>query len=131
MSTNDFDLSALWQTFNSEEWPQLRHWQLADNVLSADLFVPNELSWFAGHFPEQAVLPGVVQTHWAGQISQCAFPVADFCQVNGLKFKSMIMPDTALTLRLQYKAEKNSVAFTFVNDDTVFSTASLVFVASS
>lgn len=127
---------TFWSALDQNEWPSLLGYSAIDHTENADekivnveiqFHVPAELSWFVGHFPEQPVLPGVVQTHWAGELSRALFPVGDFQQVNGLKFKSMILPDANVTLSLVFKAEKNSVAFRFENSSEVFTTGSLLF----
>lgn len=140
---NKETFNTLWAAFDQSEWPSLLDFSMTENVddktssVKISCHISPELSWFTGHFPEQPVLPGVVQTHWAGELSATLFPVGDFQQVNGLKFKSMIFPDTSVTLNLLYKAEKNSVAFRYESaplenqGDTpneVFTTGSLLFI---
>lgn len=129
---------TLWASFNQNEWPSLLDYSVIENadeqIINAEIqfHVSPELSWFAGHFPEQPVLPGVVQTHWAGELSVALFPVGEFQQVNGLKFKSMILPSADVTLSLLFKAEKKSVAFCYENSQSeksseIFTTGSLLF----
>jgi len=135
---NNETFNTLWTSFDKNDWPALLDYSMIENAdektitAKINCLVPADLSWFAGHFPEQAVLPGVVQTHWAGELSVALFPVSDFQQVNGLKFKSMILPDTKLALTLVFKAEKNSVAFRYENSQSemVFTTGSLLFKTS-
>ena len=140
---NNEKFKTLWASFGQNEWPTLLDYSTAMNAdtetISVEIkcHVPADLSWFAGHFPEQPVLPGVVQTHWAGELSAVLFPVGDFQQVNGLKFKSMILPDTHVILSLVFKAEKSNVAFRYESvlsehshsksSSEVFTTGSLLF----
>ena len=135
---NNETFNRLWASFDQHEWPALLDYSMTDNAdertvtVNINCHVSADLAWFAGHFPEQPVLPGVVQTHWVGELSKMLFPAGDFQQVNGLKFKSMILPDTKVTLSLVYKAEKKSVAFCYENSqgeipEAVFTTGSLLF----
>lgn len=135
---NSKKFNVLWTSFNNTEWPSLLDYSMTKNIdrkslhAKIDCHISSDLSWFVGHFPEQAVLPGVVQTHWAGQLSCALFPVGDFHQINNLKFKSMILPNTTVTLHLIYKQEKNSVAFRYENSQSesqndIFTTGSLLF----
>jgi len=118
---NNEKFNALWASFDKDEWPVLLDYSVTNNtdkntiIVEITCHVPTKLSWFEGHFPEQPVLPGVVQTHWAGELSTALFPIDDFRQVNGLKFKSMILPDTNITLSLVFNAEKKSVDFRYLS----------------
>ena len=56
------NLASLRQTFASDEWPTFEGLTRGEQTSTVILEVPASLYWFRGHFPEQAVLPGVVQT---------------------------------------------------------------------
>ena len=45
------------QTFTGNEWPVFRDVEQIDEIINLQLMIPDNLSYFAGHFPEQAVLP--------------------------------------------------------------------------
>lgn len=65
------------------------------------LSVPADSPYFKGHFPEFALLPGVVQVQWAKDIA-CRYwnlEVALF-GVKALKFMSPIRPDDTVVLKL-------------------------------
>ena len=89
-----------------------------------------EIRWFTGHFPGQPVLPGVVQTHWAGSLSRFLFNLPDtFTQIHNLKFQTMILPNAEVALQLQFVPDKNSVRFSFFNVSNEFSSGRLEFAA--
>lgn len=91
-----------------------------------------DIAWFAGHFPEQSVLPGVVQLHWATKLAEISVfslsePVKHFKAVNNIKFKTMILPEQSVSLLLKYNELKDTVSFSYYNAADVFSTGTLVF----
>lgn len=115
-------IQALNTLFKPLQGPQIIHLESAHDKVLISLHVANQLSWFDGHFPEQKVLPGVVQVDWAGKLARALF-VKDnaFQQLINVKFKTMVMPDTSMQLELNYNAAKNSIKFNFFNDTASFS----------
>jgi len=86
------------------------------------LQVGNDLVWFDGHFPDQPVLPGVVQVHWAGVIASHVFAVPVVSErLTRLKFKSPVLPDQTLELTLALNRKKGLVSFNYRFDATEFS----------
>ena len=71
------------------------------------LFVSGQLDYFKGHFPQAAILPGVVQLDWAVQFARDYFQLANMplSRVEVLKFKAVIFPDSRITLTLVKKSE--------------------------
>lgn len=101
-----------------------------DHQVALDITVPDTLRCLAGHFPDQPVLPGVMQVDWAGHIAQYWFPeLGEFTRLNNVKFIAMILPNTHLRLTLNYFAEKNQVGFHYADQNTLFSSGTLVFSA--
>lgn len=98
-----------------------------ENIFEVTCIIPADLSWFNGHFPEQPVLPGVVQVNWASQVAQRVFDCAEFRGVNSLKFTTMILPNTQVTLYLTANPEKHSIKFSYKSDETLFSSGTLIF----
>lgn len=78
------------------------------------LQVQPELSWFVGHFPQQPILPGVVQTTWAIEFGRRYLPLpAQFRYMSNMKFMRFILPGTQLELRLQYLPAKSELSFEY------------------
>ena len=121
------ELSKLQSHFAGNDWCVFKAYQFEENTVTMELFIPKEISWFKGHFPEQAVLPGVVQSNWACELAQYCFDLENFSKLSNLKFKSMILPEKTLQLKLVYKPEKHSVAFEYSDSTDTFSTGLLIF----
>ena len=117
--------------FKDQERPTIINLETSSNSALIALHVPTDLSWFEGHFPEQKVLPGVVQIDWAGKFGKALFTdTAEFRQLTNIKFKTMIMPDTDVTLELNYLPEKETLKFHFYNQSDSFSIGSFKFLVS-
>ena len=89
------------------------------------------LHWLEGHFPETPLLPGVVQTHWAGVLSQQL--VGDdkhFAQCDNVKFLEPILPGNCVMLTLT-KASALKVRFQYaqeqLDEKKVHSTGTITF----
>ena len=122
------DIEILKAKINTAEYPELLASSYVDNKVKLQLFIPDDLSWFKGHFPEQPVLPGVVQVHWAGSFSKLLFEnLTDFKGINHIKYKTMILPNTQLDQVLEYKTNKQQVVFTYQNGEELFSSGILQF----
>ncbi len=79
-----------------------------------DLALPADHAAFAGHFPGQPVLPGVVQVDWAVQLAEThlasGLPAALDYQV---KFRRVVPPGGVLALELRIDRERGALAFTY------------------
>lgn len=78
------------------------------------LFVDPTLAVFAGHFPGNPILPGVVLIDWATASAAAAFsetPATAFAGLSRVKFKSPVGPGA--WLRLALTAKDGVVGFTF------------------
>ncbi len=92
--------------------PELENIDVHENSAELTLWVSEELDYFKGHFPQQAILAGVVQLDWAVKYGLAHLPLAstEVNRVEVLKFQVVIRPQTRLTLHLE---AKNSTKFTF------------------
>lgn len=114
--------------FGDNEIGNIAACELQEDTLTMSMQVPESLRWFEGHFPEQPVLAGVVQTHWAVEIAQVVFDVTgQFDKINNLKFKAVIMPNIQLTLTLQYMPDKQLVKFNYQDESVVYSQGQIYF----
>ena len=122
---------------DKEKWPTFTNLNDTEsnteftNTFERVCNIPSNLSYFAGHFPDQAVLPGVVQVNWANELATKLFNVEEFRGVNSLKFNSMILPETQVTLSLTLNPEKHTVKFSYKSDGTLFSSGVLIFASIS
>lgn len=120
----DDRLETLQLLLSSEgDWPSLKKLDATSDILVLDLHVPENLACFAGHFPEQAVLPGVLQLLWVCQIAESVMGYDGFSAVKNIKYNNMILPDTDLQLQLQ--ASANELRFSFDRDGDRLTSGSL------
>jgi len=114
-------LSSLQTEYNGEQWPVFLSLICDELSASITLSIPNTLLWFKGHFPQQAVLPGVVQTHWAALLSTKLFTIEyEINQIANLKFKNIVTPGEEICLHLERKIDKK-VIFTYSNNEKIIS----------
>jgi 3-hydroxymyristoyl/3-hydroxydecanoyl-(acyl carrier protein) dehydratase len=98
----------------TEALPILRAETVGDAGVTLRLFVPADLSLFAGHFPGLPLLPGVAQIHWAVRLGQARFPIAgEFTRLLNIKFQKPILPDRELDLTLAWDATRRQLAFSY------------------
>ena len=96
--------------------------------IELELEVPRDNPWFDGHFPEFAILPGVVQIGWAAHFANtlCALG-PDISGMEHIKFKRPILPGARLTLSL--KAESGKIRYEFREGDQPCSSGILLYGA--
>ena len=112
----------------NNQWPQFGEVITADHQVTVAMTIDPEITWFAGHFPEQPVLPGVVQVDWAAQLSRRFFPeLQRFRGLKNIKFKTVILPGATVHLALTANREKQSVSFAYRDNETVYSSGVLAF----
>lgn len=93
-----------------------QHPERNDDVaqVTLNLYVPIELDFFSGHFPEQPILPGVVQLDWVIKFAHQYLAVTGgFSSLDHIKFQAPILPDAHLELDLTWIRSKQLVEFSF------------------
>jgi acyl-coenzyme A synthetase/AMP-(fatty) acid ligase len=96
-----------------EAAPPVSQW-LARSGAAAQvaLFAEAGHAVFDGHFPQQALVPGVAQLDWAIALAREAFGVAmPVLRLEQLKFQAPIFPDTAVVLALEWDAQASLLGF--------------------
>jgi 3-hydroxymyristoyl/3-hydroxydecanoyl-(acyl carrier protein) dehydratase len=88
------------------------HLQASENAACATLWIDPALPVFAGHFPDNPILPGIVQIEWirtsVARIFQ-SFNSLHFAGLANIKFKAMIPPGS--WLKADLRAEPMAVQF--------------------
>jgi len=136
LQSNSILADDLRNYFQSDQWPEIISVTNTEFACRLDLKINHDLHWLEGHFPEQPLVAGVVQTHWAAKFSQVIFVInTDVRQIDNLKFQEIILPGQTIQLSLDFDSEKNSVKFRFIrqNDrtETLFSEGKIYFIANN
>lgn len=93
-----------------------------------DLAIEDGNPWFEGHFPDQAILPGVVQIGWAVHFANAVHglgPAVD--SLEQIKFKRPIFPGARLTLHLKRSADRNKLRYEYCDAEHSYSSGVLNF----
>ena len=78
------------------------------------LRVPPELRWFRGHFPDNPVLPAVVQLQEVLRLTASIWPeLITLRRITNGKFRRPIHPADSLRLRLERARKAGKVRFTY------------------
>jgi 3-hydroxymyristoyl/3-hydroxydecanoyl-(acyl carrier protein) dehydratase len=95
------------------------------------LFVPVDLSLFAGHFPGFPLLPGVAQIHWAARLGGERFSIdGGFSRLINIKFQKPVRPDSELELSLNWDAGRQQLAFTYASEAGCHTSGKIEFAAA-
>ena len=95
-----------------------------ENEISADIHVPSDSPWFAGHFPGDPILPGVAQIGMVfDAIRKARNQDLKISSVRRVRFKRIIRPDDQLKIiAAPLKQEVGSYSFRIlIQDETVCS----------
>ncbi|MEI6859807.1 MAG: thioester dehydrase [Shewanella sp.] len=100
--------------------------QKSDDVIIFRLFIAAELSVFNGHFPEQAVLPGVTQLDWAVRLGCQHFGYPrKITTLEVLKFQHLILPNSEVTLEISENKAKTKLNFSYFDGNKRFASGRL------
>lgn len=114
--------------------PRMRPQVLAERRLAdrreLDLRVPGDLACWPGHFPDVAIVPGVLQLEWVmSEIAAWTGRPAHVACIENLKFKRPILPGQELTLVLRSDSEPERFRFELEDDSGAFSLGRIVLAA--
>jgi 3-hydroxymyristoyl/3-hydroxydecanoyl-(acyl carrier protein) dehydratase len=109
------------------ELPHIVSHEGDNNIYQWRLFVSADLAFFDGHFPQQAVLPGVTQLDWAVKLGCEAFGYsAQVATLEVLKFQQLILPDTYVDLVIEHQPQKAKLIFSYRDQDKRFASGRIV-----
>jgi 3-hydroxymyristoyl/3-hydroxydecanoyl-(acyl carrier protein) dehydratase len=78
--------------------------------------------WFRGHFPQFAILPGVVQIGWAEHYARALFGLGPAVRtLEQVKFKRPILPGAELTLVLKPDLTTGKVRYEYRDAEASYS----------
>lgn len=90
-----------------------------------ELCIPPDLCWFEGHFPEAAILPGVVQLDWV--ILFCNRYLAltlEAAQTFQVKFRQIFGPGDGIFLHIEQRSNE-TVRFEYRKENEILSSGVL------
>lgn len=94
--------------------PEIINASVSGHSLDLAFSVTKDLCYFAGHFPDFPILPGIVQLSWAVHYADEFLGLtAPVMNVERLKFTCPIQPDEKIMLRIDFDSQKNSATFCF------------------
>jgi len=96
-----------------------------------DIEVGEDNPWFAGHFPEMALLPGVVQIGWAAHFGHALHGLGPGVNtLEQVKFKRPIQPGARLTLTLKIDLAAGKLRYEYQDAEHSYSSGALQFEPS-
>ena len=99
---------------------------LRDNEVILDIVLSSEHEAFHGHFPNNPILPGVVQIDWAVRFAAIHLGMTDLNPRDfQVKFRNIIRPKDRLSLTLHFNILKSLLSFTYMSGDTPMSSGVL------
>ena len=94
-----------------------RH-QAQPQNLEIVLHLDPALFWFQGHFAVQPLLPGVAQLDWVMHYATTLLaPDYRFHSIQNVKFQAPLLPNTSVTLTLNWNAERQILTFSYQRHD--------------
>ncbi len=98
------------------------HQPQADEAV-LELGLPTDHPAFAGHFPDQPILPGVVQVDWAVRLAAELLGTERLAATDlQVKFRRVIQPLKPLSLTLRVDRSKGTLSFEYRCDGEIAST---------
>lgn len=100
-----------------------------DNKAVLDLFIEDNVFYFKGHFPDNPILPGITQVHWAVHYVKEFFNLA--CVIKGapaVKFTNLIQPNKTIRLELELFKDQHYFTYAYLDDDTIYSSGKLSYI---
>lgn len=99
-----------------------------DAMARISMHVPGSLVFFKGHFPKYPVVPGFVQVDWVIRSAyRCFAPLGEVTALKALKFRDMLLPDTAFSLQLHFQEAQRAVHFEIMGEQSRYSRGIVLF----
>jgi 3-hydroxymyristoyl/3-hydroxydecanoyl-(acyl carrier protein) dehydratases len=106
----------------------LAYQQTSNDSVTLTLKIPANLTYFAGHFDQIPIVPGVVQLQWAVHYAHQYLGLnRHFHQMEAVKFKELLMPDQPLELHLHFNDQAGKLDFCYRSETAEYSSGRLYF----
>lgn len=117
---------------DSVKYPQLLYCRLEGTKVDLELRIQPELVYFEGHFPGIPILPGVTQLAWTEHYGKLFFAIEQpFLTMEAIKFKKIILPNAAITMRLEWHAGSGKLCFDLSSATESHSSGRMIYGAQS
>lgn len=98
--------------------PEIGRHQAQPQHLEIVLHLDPALFWFQGHFAVQPLLPGVAQLDWVMHYAITLLaPDYRFHSIQNVKFQAPLLPETTVTLILDWNSERQMLSFSYQRHD--------------
>ncbi len=92
-----------------------------ENHKHIEITFPEDYQFFKGHFPDFALLPGMIQVHLAIQFAKDKFILkGEFLGFKSVKFSSPLIPNEKVVLELEYSPAKKVLNFIYKKNELDF-----------
>src|SRR5215471_1598993 len=106
--------------------PEIRVVRMLADGAEFDLFIPPDLAYLDGHFPQMSIVPGVALIDWAVKLAarHLNFPI-DSAQAFKVKFRRIAIPNTVVTLSLRHAGPWRRLNFQYNSGVDILSVGSV------
>lgn len=105
--------------------------RVADGIVLS-LCIPQNLAYFAGHFEQIPIVPGVVQIQWAIHYAQGHLNLnTAFSHMEAVKFKELLLPEQQFELSLRFLKAARKLEFRYYSLDAEYSSGRIYFHEAS
>ena len=102
--------------------------QSSNDAVTLTLQIPANLTYFAGHFDQIPIVPGVVQLQWAVYYAKQYLGLdISFRHMEAVKFKELLMPEQPLELHLRFYEQAGKLDFCYRSETAEYSSGRLYF----
>lgn len=109
-------------------YPELLGSRQTDEGIILSLSIPRNLAYFAGHFEQVPIVPGVVQIQWAVHYAKQYLSLqAGFSHMEAVKFKELLLPEQHFELSLRYPLRACKLEFRYHSETCEYSSGRIYF----